>query len=372
MPSDQPPRPLIDAHLDLAWNAVSMNRDLTASLEQINQREEGLDDHPARSGAMVSLPAMRSGRVVLCLGTVLARADAGARDVLRTGMDSVTPAVACAVAQGHLAYYHAMQRQGHLRIIDSIAALDAHWTACLRNQQVEPPGVIVSMEGADPILDADHLQQWWQLGLRVVGLTHFGQGTYAGGTGTDAGLAPAARPLLRALERLGIALDITHLSDPAFDEAVDAFGGPLLASHHNCRALVPDPRQLSDEQVRTLIGRDAVIGVAMDNWMLCPGYQRGRTPRGRVTLAHVADHVDQVCQLAGDCVHVGIGSDLDGGFGRFQCPADLGSIADIQRLGRVLADRGYIDEAVDAIFHGNWLRLLQRVLPTGDRGGVSR
>ena len=157
-------------------------------------------------------------------------------------------------------------------------------------------------------------------------------------------------------------LDVTHLADRSFDEAMDAFGGPVLASHHNCRALVPDQRQLTDDQIKRLVGRGAVIGAALDAWMLVPGWVRGQTrpEEAGVTLATMVDHIDHVCQLAGNAKHAAVGTDLDGGFGREQSPYDLDTIADLQRLPAMLRERGYSDEDVAGILHGNWLNFFAR------------
>jgi membrane dipeptidase len=162
------------------------------------------------------------------------------------------------------------------------------------------------------------------------------------------------------MEELGILLDLTHLSDKAFWQALDCFNGPVLASHNNCRALVPHQRQFDDRQIRPIVAREGVIGVAFDNWMLRPGWVRGAHDNPPVTLTHVVDHIDHICQLAGNSQHAGIGSDLDGGFGREQSPSDLDSIEDLQRLPEILSKRGYRDEDIAAIMHGNWLRLLRR------------
>jgi membrane dipeptidase len=162
------------------------------------------------------------------------------------------------------------------------------------------------------------------------------------------------------MEKLGILLDLTHLSDEAFWQTIDCFGGTVLASHNNCRALVSHQRQFDDKQIRAVIARDGVIGVALDNWMLRAGWTRGAKDNERVTLALVADHIDHICQLAGNGHHAAIGSDLDGGFGREQSPSDLDTIADLQRLTEILSNRGYRDEDIAGIMHGNWLRLLHR------------
>jgi membrane dipeptidase len=158
-------------------------------------------------------------------------------------------------------------------------------------------------------------------------------------------------------------LDATHLSDTSFFQALDTFGGPVLASHNNCRALVPDGRQFSDEQIRRLIERGAVIGAVLDAWMLAPGWVKGQTTREVVALDAVADHIDHICQLAGNARYAAIGSDLDGGYGTEQVPVGLDRISDLQKLDAILSRRGYPPESIDAIFHGNWLRFFREHLP---------
>ena len=201
---------------------------------------------------------------------------------------------------------------------------------------------------------------WWEAGLRILGPAHYGVGRYAGGTGTEVGLTAQGEALLAGMERLGVILDLTHFSDEAFWQALEAYNGPVLASHNNCRALVPHQRQFSDGQLRTIFQRDGVIGVACDAWMLQPGWIVGQSTNERVTLADVVHHIDHICQTAGNSRHAAIGSDLDGGFGREQSPCDLDTIADLQKLAGLLAERGYGDDDVAAIMHGNWLRLVRR------------
>jgi membrane dipeptidase len=167
------------------------------------------------------------------------------------------------------------------------------------------------------------------------------------------------------MRRLGLILDATHLCDECFWEALDLFEGPVWASHHNCRALVPHNRQLSDEQIRALVARGAVIGAALDAWMMVPGWIRGQTTPDAVglKLERIVDHIDHVCQLAGDALHAGIGSDLDGAFGREQTPEDLETIADLQRIPQMLRSRGYAETDVKNIAHGNFIRFLRDALP---------
>jgi membrane dipeptidase len=353
---------IIDAHLDLAWNALQWNRNLLAPVEDIRVSEQHVPG-PGRGQGTVALPEMRRGRVALCFATLLARS---------TGepvpnLDYATPAQAYGIVQGQLAYYHALAQQGEIRLITGRAELDNHiaeWEQWERDEgtRPQPPlGLIISMESADPILHPSQLPEWWQDGVRVIGPAHYGPGRYAGGTGSESGLTRAGFSLLREMEQVGIILDLTHLSDRAFWQALNNYSSPVLASHNNCRALVPHPRQFDDDQLRAIIAREGVIGVACDNWMIRPGWVRGAAHNQPVSLAHVVDHIDHICQCAGNDHHVAIGSDLDGGFGREQSPHNLDTIADLPKLSDLLAVRGYSEKAIAAIFHGNWLRLLRRV-----------
>jgi membrane dipeptidase len=215
------------------------------------------------------------------------------------------------------------------------------------------------MEGADPVLSPDQVEEWWTAGLRIIGPAHYGVSPYAHGTGTEGGLFPPGKPLLKVMERVGMILDVTHLSDQCFDEALDAYGGPVLASHHNCRALVPNQRQLTDDQIKRLVARGAVIGAALDAWMLYPGWVRGETSPEVVNMEAMINHIDRVCQLAGNARHAGIGTDLDGGFGREQSPHDLDTIADLQRVPEMLRRRGYPETDVEGIMYSNWVRFFR-------------
>jgi membrane dipeptidase len=253
-------------------------------------------------------------------------------------------------------------------MLRSAADFIAHWDRCRANQQAvadgtAPLGFVVAMEGADAIVSPAQASDWFDWGLRVASPVHYGHNMYAFGTGESGRLTEASVELLHAFQRLGIILDATHLSDEGFFHALDVFEGPVIASHQNCRALTPGIRQFADEPLRRLIARKAVIGIPLDNWMIVPNWQTGHTPRSEVTLEKVADQIDYICQLAGSHEHVGIGTDLDGGYGREQSPIEIETIADVQKLADVLARRGYSSETVDDVFHGNWLRFFGQHLP---------
>jgi membrane dipeptidase len=354
---------IIDAHLDLSMNALQWNRDLLLSAYTIRTQEQFVQGK-GRALGTVAYPDMRRGRIFLSVATLIARSTG--RPV--PYFDFASPAQAYGMAHGQLAYYRALEQQGHIRIISDLAALDAHvaeWTAWdaahpEETENTPPLGFVISMEGADPILAPEQLEAWYNAGLRLLGPTHYGPGRYAGGTATELGLTQLGPPLLREMERLGIALDLTHLSDQAFWEALEHYNGIVLASHNNCRALVPHQRQFSDEQLKAIFARDGVIGAAFDTWMIQPGWVVGQSTNANVTIANVVDHIDHICQLAGSTRHIAIGTDLDGGYGREQSPRDLDTIADLQKLNGLLAGRGYKDADIAAILHGNWLRFLHQ------------
>ncbi|MEX0939505.1 MAG: membrane dipeptidase [Pirellulales bacterium] len=363
-------RPIIDSHLDLAWNALSFNRDQTEPLSTLNEREAPMDDLPARGRATTCLPEMRRGAIGVCLATILCRAKRHVQPAAghaRTDLDYGTQEIAYGIGQGQLAYYRAMERRGLMRMIGTADDLEQHWRAWVDSDGAEdtPLGYILAMEGADPIIDPAQAADWWDDGLRSVMLAHYGTSHYAVGTGESGPVSPRGIELLREFQQLGMILDVTHLCDESFFQALDHFSGPVMASHTNCRALVPGDRQFSDEQIHLLIERGAVIGAVLDAWMLRPGWKRGKSRPEGLTLAAVADHVDHVCQLAGNCRHAALGSDLDGGFGTEQTPEDVRSIADLQNLAPILLDRGYSQSDMDAIFHGNWLRYFREHLPRG-------
>jgi membrane dipeptidase len=349
---------IFDAHLDLAMNALEWNRDLTRPVAEIRDREKDKTDKSDRGHGTVSLPEMRRGRIGLCVATLIARYVKPGNPL--SGWHS--PEQAWAHTQGQIAWYRAMEHAGQMAPITDAAGLTRHaalWSGTPPDNA--PIGYVLSLEGADSIVTIGHLERAYAQGLRAIGPAHYGPGVYAQGTHAAGGIGPRGRELLAEMQRLGIILDATHLCDDSFWEALDAFAGPVWASHNNVRALVPDTRQFSDEQIKALIERGAVIGAVFDAWMLVPDWVRGKsTPESAgLTLNQVIDHIDYICQLAGNARHVGIGSDLDGGYGREQTPADIDTIADLAQLPQLLSNRGYPAADISLIMHGNWIRFLR-------------
>jgi membrane dipeptidase len=373
---------IFDAHLDLSMNALEWNRDFSRPISEIREREQRVTDKPDRGRGTVCFPEMRRGGIGLCVATQIARYVKRGNPL--PGWHS--PEQAWAQTQGQLAWYRAMEERGEMAQIKTRADLRRHvelWTQdgtdCLpsaadqgkpRVEDITPGqhkaiGYVLSLEGADSILSFKHLERSYEQGLRALGPAHYGPGLYAQGTDASGMFPPRGRELLREMDRLGLILDVTHLTDEEFWEALDLYRGPMWASHSDCRALAPHQRQLNDEQIKALAQRGAVIGGALDAWMMVPGWiKRQTTPEAvGLKLEKIVEHIDHVCQLAGNARHSGIGSDLDGGFGREQSPMDLDTIADLSRIPDMLRARGYNEEDVRAIAHGNFLRFLGEALP---------
>jgi membrane dipeptidase len=349
----------IDAHLDLSMNALEWNRDLRRPVSEINEREKDLTDKPDRGKGTVSLPELRKGNIGLVVATQIGRYVAP--DNHLPGWHS--PEQAWAQTQGQLAWYKAMEEDGEMVQVNDLLSLERHielWKYGQPNQYT-PIGYILSLEGADSIISLKHLERAYRYGLRAIGPAHYGPGRYANGTDAAGKMGKEGLALLKEIERLGIILDATHLCDDAFWQALDNFNGHIWASHNNCRALVDHNRQYSDEMIRELINRGAVIGAALDAWMMVPDWVRGvSTPKVmNCNLGVMVDHIDHICQIAGNALHVGMGTDLDGAFGREQCPYDLETIADLQKVPALLKKRGYTEADIENMMHGNWLRFLR-------------
>ena len=363
------PKLIFDCHLDIAMNALDFNRDQRATLEKI-RRSETLTQAIQPSTApgfmrnAVCFPELRRGRIGIIVATQIARYAPPFGKL--PGWRS--PEQAWAHTQGQLAYYRAMEECGEMLQLRTWPQVEAHAAKWLAASDAEattlPIGYLLSLEGADSILSWRHLEKSRADGLIAIGPVHYGPGIYGHGTDDEGPLTPKGRDLLKEMERLGIILDVTHLCDESMRDALDHFSGPVWASHHNCRALANWNRQLTDEQIRELVARGAVIGMAFDAIMMVHGWRhRVSTPQEfALRIEKICEHMDHICQLAGNARHVGIGTDLDGGYGTEQTPLDLDSIADLTKLDGLLAHRGYSAEDITGIFRGNFFRFLREHL----------
>lgn len=353
---------IVDVHLDLSMNALEWNRDLRESVEEINRRENGMTDKPDRGNATVSFSELRKGNIGLVVATQIGRYVAP--DNPLPGWHS--PEQAWAQTQGQLAWYRAMEEEGQMRMIRTREELDEHLNLWNNADPVDtkPIGYVLSIEGADSIVRVEYLERAYNYGLRAVGPAHYGPGRYANGTDSSGRLNEMGLDLLKEMDRLGMILDVTHLNDDAFWHALEIYKGPVWASHNNCRFFVDHNRQFSDDMIKALIERNAVIGIALDAWMMVPNWVRGvSTPKGmNCNMEIMANNIDHICQLAGNTNHVGVGSDLDGAFGTEQAPYDLKTIADIQKVFPILQSRGYTDRDISNIASGNFIGFMKENL----------
>lgn len=362
---------IVDLHLDLAWDALFWNRDLTLPAHAV--REQEASDVPLMAEdfdtglCSVTFPEMRRGSVGIMLSTIMSRIQTrlpGWRDGMRTQEQTM------AVGRGHLAYYQAMARRGDIKPLRNLADLDEAVTCWQNPSPSSPIYHILSMESADPIADPDDVEFWWNAGLRVVGPAHFGDNTYIHGTGTVGGLKPPAKALYKAMRQAGMILDITHMADQAVKESLDLWDGPIMASHCTCRAIVQGQRHLEDWMIKEIIARDGIIGMVFFQFFIDPDVVWEQMPSRRdwtpkYGMEGLIPHVEHIANLAGGSTrNVAIGTDMDGGFGAEATPTDVDTIADLQGFGPVLKNAGCTDADVNGILHGNALRFFRQVWRT--------
>lgn len=348
---------IVDAHLDLAYNYLNKNRDPRRKLVALRAAEA---PDFKRGIPTVSFPAMRRGGVGLAFATIFSSpADNPFPDDSEEDEAYSTAAEAHRLGMKQVDFYRRLvDEDDSLRLVTDTSSLDK----VLAGQDQETPliGLTLLMEGADHIRAPEEAELWAEAGVRLIGPawddTRYCAGAWRGATH---GLTKDGYALLEVMGDLGLILDLTHMNETGTLQALDVYQGPVVATHSNARALVPGERQLSDEQIRRIGERDGVIGIVLYNAFLREGWRKGQA-KDLVTTDHIVAHVDHICQTIGDAAHVGIGSDLDGGFGAADIPAPLDSIADLPLIAIALGEKGYSPDDVVAIMGGNWINLLRR------------
>ena len=347
--------PLVDGHLDLAENVTLFGRDLTKSVAEIRMAERRRDRQ-----ATVSLPELERGGVAVAVATVTAgflEADVGSGFEPRSAIYS-TPEEAEAQALSQIALYRRWESEGRVRLLMSVSDLEHHlhlWPTDRR------PGLVLLMEGADPIVQVSDLTAWWRCGVRIVGLT-FGDTRYGAGVAGGSveskpgGLTDAGMALLAQMAELGFAWDVSHLTEQGIWQGLELGFPCVCASHANAQALTPTTRHLSDPVLQAIAQRSGVIGVVLHNAFLEPGWSTDRSIPVSVDV-QVRRHIIHIAEIAG-WASVGIGSDLDGGFGREESPEEIDTVADLYTVGSVVPA-----ERRKALLGGNWLNFLRAALP---------
>lgn len=358
---------IIDAHEDLAYNAMTFGRDIRLSAHQIRLREQNDPETIGRAmQAVTGWPDYQAGQVALIFASLFVPPREHAASY-ESAFE--TPVQACELFDAQFKFYERLfqdnpEKFTPVRSRRELRALISRWEADPEDRKDRPVGIVLSMEGAEGVSAFSDFEEYWQRGLRLVGPVWAGT-RFCGGTLANERFTDEGRQLLSALASLGYGLDIAHMTAASAEEALHRYEGTLIASHVNVQRLLKKPddrRHLSDALIRLLVERDGVMGVLPYNRFINPDWKNS-DPREWVTLDMLADHIDAVCQIAGSAAHVALGTDFDGGFGCPAIPCELDTIADLQKLKDTLARRGYTPADIDKVFHGNWLRMLERILP---------
>ena len=360
---------IIDSHQDIAWNMLTFGRDYTRPVAETRRLEAGTIVPDINGDATVGWPEYQRGNVAVIFATLFAT-PAKKKEAYDT-LWYADPEKAHRLYMDQVTVYRRLvdSHPDKFRFITTTKELDSvidHWSRPSLNGEGHPVGLVYLMEGADGIRSPKELSEWYDLGLRMIGLAWAGT-RYCGGTGEPGPLTPEGRELIAAMADYNFILDLSHMDEAAAYESLDRYEGPVMATHANCAALMRGAdtnRHLPDRVIEGLIERDGVIGLIPLNSFLKVGWLRKNgSRREEVPLDALIAHIDHVCQIAGNSLHAGIGSDFDGGFGLQSIPPEIDSIADLQIIGTGLRARGYGESDIENILGGNWLRFLRRNLP---------
>jgi membrane dipeptidase len=366
---------IVDAHEDLAWNMLTFGRDYSRSAAETRRLEQGTQA-PARNGdTLLGWADYQAGRVALVFSTLFS----SPRRVAPADWDSqsyVDFEQAHAIYWRQVEQYHRFvdHHPDQFRLVERQADLKAvlsHWQVPLPAEKPPaekpaggPVGLVILMEGAEGVRSPSELEEWWEAGVRIIGPAWIGT-RFCGGTREPGPMTGEGWALLEGMQSIGFTLDISHMDEKAALQALDGYSGRVIASHANAQALLKradDNRHLSNQVIEKLVARDGVMGIVPHNPFLQVSWKTSDGKKA-VTLDLVAAHIDYVCQLAGDARHVGLGSDFDGGFGYPATPAEINTVADLQKLAPLLQQKGYSETDIAAIFGQNWLTLLEQTLP---------
>lgn len=358
---------IIDAHQDLAYNIFSFGRDYRQSALDLRAREVDTPIPELQNGKpLLGWPEYQQAKIAVIFASLFVSPRKYKTDNYER-VDFATLDEAYRLTRAQMDIYHRLAEESPqlFTLIRDRRTLTDLLTRWKNEPEIEHPvGLVITMEGAEGVSGPEELEGWWQEGLRIIGPVWAGT-RYCGGTKEKGKFTTEGFRLLEIMAELGYTLDIAHMSDDSALQALDRYEGAVIASHANARALLKSDdngRHLTDEVIRRLVEREGVIGVVPFNRFLLPGW-KNTDPREQVRLEMVVDHIDHICQLAGDALHAAIGTDFDGGFGWPAIPIEMETIADLPKLAQPLAERGYSPEDIDQIFHGNWQRLLERTLP---------
>ncbi len=350
---------VVDAHEDISWNALCLGRDPKISALATRAGEEGTETRQHGGLCMLGLPEWLLGRVgVIFTSIFVAPAAYSEGDWDKLVYHDAAEAFELGMRQVDF-YRRLVEEAAPLTLITSSSELDAVLESWAPGRDVTEHkiGLVLMMEGADPIVEPPQVELWFEHGLRMIAPAWTAT-RYAGGTWDPGPLTELGYELLDAMSDLGMILDLSHLAEEAYYQAIERYDGPVVASHSNPRRFVPGERNLSDDMIRLLAERDGVMGIALYNPFLKEGWRKS-DGKDAVRLADVVAVIDHVCQVVGDALHVGIGSDLDGGFGAESAPEGIDTVADLLKIADALAGYGYETDDIEAIMGGNFIRVLK-------------
>jgi len=327
---------IVDAHLDIGWNAISAGRGFLG---------------PPAADYVISRSSLTAAGVGLIFATLYtAPARAGRAMRTRFVYENAHEAHIMAIAQVN--YYRACG----LPLIRDARELDRYVRGWYRGQLA----AVLLIEGADPIEIPAQLGSWTDRGVRIIGPA-WGATRYSGGTGAPGSLTELGVQLLKAMRRQHVILDLSHMADQSVEDALALWRGPIMASHSNARAIVPGDRQITDETAAEVARRGGMLGVSF--------YQHHLRKTGRAKLDDVARHLLHLARAAGGPEHVGLGTDLDGGF-----PAKYAPFRDLSGLKQLpgMLRRHFSAAQVEGIMGESWVAFLRRSLPIESRPVASR
>jgi membrane dipeptidase len=360
---------IVDAHEDIAWNTLCFGRDYLSSVYDIRHREENGPVEAVAGVALLGLPEWLRGGIAVIGATLFTPPERRRTSVLEQHYSDADEAHALALRQIEI-YERMAQQSGQIKLIRTRLDLELvlkTWEGFDPSLAEDPGqderqiGLVYLIEGGDSIREPAEVEWWHELGVRLIGPAWSGT-QYCGGTDEPGPLTAAGVELLKHMRPFNLVLDLSHMDDLAFLQALERYDGPVIASHSNPRVMTNNTnRHLSDEMIQALVQRDGVIGTLIFNKFLLKDWEHGY-PRDAAMVETVVTAIDHVCQIAGDARHAAIGTDFDGGFGMRSTPAGFDTVADLQIIAPALEQRGYSAVDVGLIMNGNWVRVLRSAL----------
>lgn len=338
--------PVVDAHLDLAYN-VLFGRDLRLTAAEIREQEKREE-----KSCMVTIPELKKGGVALAVGSIFV-----SPKEFPESTDIEFDPDRAAEAKKEVGVYQTWEDEGIVRIIRGRDSLAEHMSAWEDDRM---PGILIAMESAEPIASPDELEWWFDAGVRMIGPA-WGPTRYCGGfagqRGQATGFTPMGRDLVAGMSDMGIPLDLAHSSVELFWEGLESDVPHVVTTHTTPRELLGVERMPNGEMMNALASRGGIVGLGMGNMFLAQSWFGEGGDRPPIPLSTAGEVFKLMADSAG-WDHVGIGSDLDGGIGVEESPVELDTIADMRKLEDVLPE-----EVAPGVLGGNWLRFFREALP---------